>query len=179
MKRILLCLMFVTVCVSMNSNALSAVGGGKKKSVKELEAVLLQSEDRNKKLETRFVEIEKKYKELQSFVNSSSCSVRKEKTESAEISPPNCVCDAAPINQCSDLTEQNKSLRDTIRAQNEYLLNADNSGQISQKLIAENNENKSKAYYLEQASKSSAEEIKKLMVLNEALQRELAKYKGE
>lgn len=180
MKRIFLCLICIVSFASINPHELSAAGGSKKKSVKELEAVLNQSEEKNKELEGKIVDLDKKYKELQSFINSSSCSVQKGKVKpDTETLAPSCSCEKTQTNECNDLREQNNSLRETIRAQNEYLLNVDNSEQISQKLITENNYNKNKASYLEQASKSSAAEIKRLMVLNEKLEKELAKYRGE
>lgn len=80
---------------------------------------------------------------------------------------------------CDALAEQNKSLRETIRAQNEYLLSFDNSSLVNNKIGDENAELKSKLYYLEQAAKSSAQEIKRLSLLNDQLQRELAKYKPQ
>lgn len=141
--------------------------------------LLKQSEEKKTELTDQFSKLNEKYQDLQRFVNSSSCSAQAQKSEPVLEPVQNCHCENTQEKVCNDLKEQNNSLRDTIRAQNEYLLDVDNSGQISQKLISENTQYKSKVYYLEQATKSSADEIKKLMILNENLQKELIKYKGQ
>lgn len=83
----------------------------------------------------------------------------------------------ANSDMCLELEKQNASLRDTIQAQNEYLLNIDNAGKINNKMANENADLKNKVYYLEKGLKSSSEEIKNLMLLNEKLEKELAQYK--
>lgn len=95
-----------------------------------------------------------------------------------------CILSLSPYHvvfaeDCEELASQNQSLRETIRAQNEYLLSKDGSSKINNKIANENADLKNKVYYLEGAVKSGSEEIKRLMILNEQLQAELKQYKGK
>lgn len=86
---------------------------------------------------------------------------------------------SANSDMCAELEMQNASLRETIRAQNEYLLSKDNSGKINNQMANENADLKNKVFYLEKGLKSSSAEIKKLMILNEKLEKELAQYRPQ
>lgn len=76
---------------------------------------------------------------------------------------------------CEVLKQQNDSLRETIRAQNHYLTQMDGTSRNINGLSDENAQMKGKLALLEDSVKSSLEEIKKLMILNAALQKEIEK----
>lgn len=73
-----------------------------------------------------------------------------------------------PQQNCSELKAQNASLRETIKAQNDYLLKADKSTQCQNKLAL-----------MERSAKSNAQQIQVVMGRNEKLEKEIANYKEE
>lgn len=156
-------------------------------SLAGIQAVLAQTQKEKQALEEKLAALNREYLELQKIANNTAClpiPPRDKPDDTNKINDLNKDMNKSPENSvavkpqdeqksCKDLIDQNNSLRDTIRAQNAYLLNVDNSTQISQKLVDENNTLKSKSYYLEQATKSSAEEIKRLMMMTEGLNKQL------
>lgn len=75
----------------------------------------------------------------------------------------------------ADLQAQNESLRQTIKAQNEVLVSADNSTQAAERLMNENLALKKQLEQISKSTKSSSQTTNDLMALNQKLQSEIVK----
>ena len=119
-----------------------------------------------KKLNGRLASLQKENSALETRLSQSEKSARTQKA-SVETSDDGIV-------QLKELKEQNKSLRDTIKAQSKLLVSSDNAVKTAERLIEENKLLKGKLQRSVGATAKNGKSAQDLLDLNQKLQNEAA-----